>query len=119
MRSREGVYESLSHWQYRVWSNQPHKALERIRQHQMAAKLAFVAGGIGVFAQIFGKAPLETGFNMIQTDWQLYAKAAANFPSILLRPIYIEAGVLVTSGAGLTPQEKAFWTCLLASSPTR
>lgn len=57
------------------------KAIARIKDNQQLGKLIGAVMTVGVFNSIFTKSqPPVAGYNITQTDWELYAKALRSLP---------------------------------------
>lgn len=57
------------------------KAIQQINDNGKVGKLIATVATLGVFNSIFtkNKAPVA-GYNIMQTDWELYAKAMSSLP---------------------------------------
>lgn len=64
------------------------KALQRIREKPQLGKLLGTTLSTGVFSSIFATSkPPVAGYNITQTDWELYAEAMASIPTIVRQTI--------------------------------
>lgn len=71
-------------------------AIERIREKTQLGKVLSGALTAGVFSSIFtkNKAPVA-GYNITQTDWQLYAEAINAVPTLTKRAIRQEIEIML------------------------
>lgn len=71
-------------------------AIDRISQKAKLGKLLGVAVNAGVFNSIFtkSKAPV-VGYNITQTDWQLYAEAMKAIPIVTKASINREIDMMI------------------------
>lgn len=71
------------------------KALERIRKKPQLGKQLGGALSAGVFNSIFTKSRSpQAGYNITQTDWELYAEAMASIPTIVRRSMKKEMDLM-------------------------
>lgn len=72
------------------------EAIERIKRHTNVANALGVALSAGVFNAIFTKSkPPLVGYNIVQTDWDLYAQALSALPVIAKNRIRQEINLML------------------------